>query len=78
MMKNLLSAIIVAAPFLAFAQNGSTEPTIPLLEESLRVNNSRSTHVTPIERGGGGSIIWSEDFQNGVNSGSNVITSVGT
>jgi hypothetical protein len=77
-MKNLLSAIIVTAPLLAFAQNGSTESTIPVLEESLRINNSRSIHATPIERVGGGSIIWSEDFQNGLNSGLNVITSVGT
>jgi hypothetical protein len=77
-MKNLLATIIFAAPFLAFGQNGSVEPAIPILEEGLRVIDSRSTHATPIERGGGGSIIWSEDFQNGLNSGLNVITSVGT
>lgn len=78
MMKNLLLVSFIAIPALALAQQGAVSPSVPLLNEGLRNNTDRITAVQPAQRSASGAAIWSEDFQNGVNSGLNVITSVGT
>ena len=68
---------LAALPILVLGQQKASVVSIPVYPESPRIENTRDQVSEPFSRARGASI-WQESFQNGVNSGSNVITSVGT
>lgn len=78
MKKSILSICALAAlPFVGLGQQKGSDSIIPVYPESPRVENPRNEVTESVSRARGAAI-WQENFQNGVNSGTNVITSVGT